>query len=94
LRNNNEVISNNSLSDGGVPVIITNSTIGNCSITNPPSECVSSSTLQILKIRAVDSGEYNCIANNVAGNNTGAAQLIVNGKLFTYFSYYCGAPCV
>ena len=82
LRNNNEAISNNSLSDGGVPVIITNSTIGNCSITDPPSQCVSSSTLQILKTRVGDSGEYSCVANNVAGSDVGAAQLIVNGKLF------------
>ena len=86
LRNNNEVINNNSLSDGGVPVIITNSAIGNCSITDPPSQCVSSSTLQILKTRAVDSGEYSCVANNVAGSDAGAAQLIVNGK----HSAYCG----
>ena len=79
LRNNNEIISNNSLSDGGVSVIITNSTIGNCSITDPPSQCVSSSTLQILNTRAVDSGEYTCLATNEAGRDTKAATLIVNG---------------
>ena len=79
LRNNNVLISSNSLSDGGVPVIITNSTIGNCSITDPPSQCVSSSTLQILNTRAVDSGEYTCVATNEAGRDTEAANLIVNG---------------
>ena len=80
LRNNNEVISSNSLSDGGVPVIITSSIMGNCTITDPPSQCVSSSRLQILNTRAVDSGEYTCVANNVAGMDDGTAQLIVNGK--------------
>ena len=79
LRNYNEVISNNSLSDGGVPIIIANSAIGSCSITDPPSQCVSSSTLQILKTRAVDSGEYTCVANNVAGSDEAMITLIVNG---------------
>ena len=83
LRNNNEVISNNSLSDGGVPVIITNSIMGNCTITDPPSQCVSSSTLQILNTRAVDSGEYTCVANNQAGNDKMMIALVVNG--ITYF---------
>ena len=80
LRNNNKMISNNSLSDGGVPVIITNSTMGNCTITDPPSQCVSSSRLQIFNTRAVDSGEYTCVANNVAGSVDGTTKLIVNGK--------------
>jgi len=78
------VISNNSLSDGGVPVIITNSTMGNCTITDPPSQCMSSSTLQILKTRAFNSGGYTCVANNVAGRDVGAAQLIVNGKIYVF----------
>ena len=74
------MISSNSLSDRGVPVIITNSIMGNCTITDPPSQCVSSSTLQISNTRAVDSGEYTCVATNVAGMDDGTAQLIVNGK--------------
>ena len=73
------MISNNSLSDRGVPVIITNSIMGNCTITDPPSQCVSSSTLQILNTRAVDSGEYTCVANTVAGKDEVIATLIVNG---------------
>ena len=80
LRSNNKVISNNSLSDGGVPVIITNSIMGNCTITDPPSQCVSSSRLQILNTRAVDSGEYTCVATNVAGSDRTSATLIVNGN--------------
>ena len=75
------MISNNSLSDGGVPVIITNSIMGNCTFTDPPSQCVSSSTLQILNTRAVDSGEYTCVATNVAGRDEESISLIVNGML-------------
>ena len=80
LRNNNEVKNNSSLSDGGVPVIITNSTMGNCTMTDPCSECVSSSRLEILKTRAVDSGEYTCVASNVAGRDDEITILVVNGK--------------
>ena len=81
LRNNNEVINDNSLSDGGVPVI-TNSTMGNCTMTDPRSECVSSSRLAILKTRAVDSGEYTCVATNVAGRDDETTILAVNGKVY------------
>ena len=79
LRNNNVLISSNSLSDGGVPVVISNSVMGNCTITDPPSQCVSSSTLQILNTRAVDSGEYTCIASNEVGRDTAIFNVIVNG---------------
>ena len=79
LINNNEMISNNSLSDGGISVIITNSIIGNCNITDPPSQCVSSSTLQILNTRAVDSGEYTCVASNGVGSATAKLHLTVIG---------------
>ncbi|XP_065892549.1 peroxidasin-like [Dysidea avara] len=78
LRNNNVLISSNSLSDGGVPVVISNSVMGNCTITDPPSQCVSSSTLQILNTRAVDSGEYTCIASNEVGRDTAIFNVIVN----------------
>ena len=78
FRNDNELLSNR-LSDGGVPVIITNSIIGNCSITDPPSQCVSSSTLQILNTRAVDSGEYTCVATNEAGSTFVIAKVTVHG---------------
>jgi len=54
--------------------------MGNCTITDPPSECVSSSRLEILKTRAVDSGEYTCVASNVAGTDSASTSLIVNGE--------------
>ena len=61
--------------------MVSNSVMGNCTITDPPSQCVSSSTLQILNTRAVDSGEYTCIATNEAGRNIETANLIVNGMI-------------
>ena len=45
-----------------------------------PTLCNSSSTLQILNTRAVDSGEYTCVANNDFGRDMASAQLTVNGK--------------
>ena len=69
----------NSLSDGGVPVIITNSIMGNCTITDPPSQCVSSSTLQILNTRAVYSGEYTCVATNEEGIDSTSSFLDIHG---------------
>ena len=59
--------------------MVSNSVMGNCTITDPPSQCVSSSTLQILNTRAVDSGEYTCVASNEVGNDTVTAQLIIDG---------------
>ena len=94
LRNNNEVISNKSLSDGGVPVIITNSIMGNCTITDPPSQCVSSSRLQILNTRAVDSGKYTCVATNVAGRDEIIFVLIVNGNIFVIYICVCVCVCI
>ena len=79
FRNDSKLLTNH-LSGGGIPVVITNSVMGNCTITDPPSQCVSSSTLQILNTRAVDSGEYTCIASNEAGSDTVMINLIVNGK--------------
>ena len=79
------MISDNSISDRGVPVIITNSIMGNCTMTDPRSECVSSSKLEILKTRAVDSGEYTCVASNVAGRDDETTLLVVNGKFWSYF---------
>jgi len=70
-------------------VIITNSTIGNCSITDPPSQCVSSNTLQILNTRVVDSREYTCVATNEAGSDAMTASLIVNGKIFCIITLKC-----
>jgi len=47
-----------------------------------PILCNSSSMLQILNTRAVDSGEYTCVATNNIGRDVASAQLIVNGKCY------------
>ena len=57
--------------------VISTYAIGNCNISDP---CMSSSTLQILNTRAVDSGEYTCVATNIVGNYSSTTILIVNGK--------------
>jgi len=77
---NKTILSNNSLSDGGAPVIITNITSGNCTVTDLPSHCTSSSTLKLFNSMPADSGEYICVATNVVGNDTYIANLVVDGK--------------
>ena len=59
---------------------ITPSTQGDCIITNPPSDCMITSTLDIVDNVPNDSGEYVCTAINVAGNNTASVSLTVHGK--------------
>ena len=59
---------------------ITDSTEGDCISTNPPSECVVTSTLDIANSIPNDSGEYVCTAINDAGNDTASASLTVYGK--------------
>ena len=59
---------------------ITNTTEGDCIITNPPSECVITSILDIADTVPNDSGEYVCTTSNDAGNNTASVSLTVNGK--------------
>ena len=80
LRNKNE-LKNNTLSDGGSPIIINNIKYGNCTYTDPSRQCVLSSILYILNTTAPDSGVYRCIAMNEAGNDTKESNLIVNGML-------------
>ena len=59
---------------------ITDTTEGDCIISNPPSECVITSILDIADNIPNDSGEYVCTAINDAGNDTASASLIVYGK--------------
>ena len=63
---------------------ITDTTEGDCIITNPPSECVITSILDIADNVPNDSGEYVCTAINDAGNNAASASLTVNGKHFSH----------
>ena len=59
---------------------ISDTTEGDCIISNPPSECVITSILDIADNIPNDSGEYVCTAINDAGNDTASASLIVYGK--------------
>ena len=53
---------------------------GNCIITDPPSECMTTSTLDIYDVVPNDSGEYVCTAINDAGSNTIPVSLTVHGN--------------
>ena len=59
---------------------ITDSTQGDCIITNPPSDCITTSRLDIADTIPNDSGEYVCTAINVVGNDMTSASLTVYGK--------------
>ena len=59
---------------------ITDSTQGDCIITDPPSDCITTSRLDIADTIPNDSGEYVCIAINVVGNDMESASLTVKGK--------------
>ena len=53
---------------------------GDCIITDPPSDCVITSTLDINNIVSNDSGDYVCTAINDADSNTTSVSLTVHGK--------------
>ena len=55
-------------------------TEGDCIITDPPSDCVIISMLDINDIVPNDSGEYMCTAINAAGSDTASGSLTVYGK--------------
>ena len=61
--------------------LITNKTEGNCAITDPPSQCETSSTLGIFTTQPADSGEYTCDASNEKGTSTITAELTIIGKI-------------
>ena len=53
---------------------------GDCIITDSPSDCVITSTLDIDDVVPNDSGEYVCTAINAAGSDTASVSLTVHGK--------------
>ena len=53
---------------------------GDCIITDPASDCVITSTLEINDVVANDSGEYVCTAINDAGSDTIPVSLTVHGN--------------
>ena len=67
---------------------ITDTAEGDCIITNPPSECVITSILDITDNIPNDNGVYVCTAINGAGNNTASVSLTVNGKYSSHRTTY------
>ena len=72
----NEIVLNGTMGK----FTISYSTEGDCIITDPPSDCVITSTLEINDIVPNDSEEYMCTAINAAGNDTASVSLTVHGK--------------
>ena len=73
--------------------IITNETNGNCSITDPPSQCETNSTLTIINAEPHDSGEYTCNATNEGGYVERSATLSVDGMYVCLYVNYVYIHC-
>ena len=58
---------------------ISSMTMGNCTITDPPEQCVISTTLKIFNTQPSDSGVYTCNATNEAGYLEKTATLFIVG---------------
>ena len=71
-RNGNELANSSK-------IMITNCTKGSCVITDPPDQCVISSTLEIFNTEPPDSGTITCNATNEAGYLEKSAALSVDG---------------
>ena len=67
---------------------ITDSTQGDCIITNLPSDCMTTSRLDIADTIPNDSGEYVCTAINVVSNDMTSASLTVYGEYSHQRSVY------
>ena len=66
---------------------ISSITVGNCTITDPPEQCVTSSKLEIINAQLPDHGTYTCNATNEAGYLEKNATLSVDGM------YICVRTC-
>ena len=77
-------IKNGNLLSNTTTMKISSTTMGNCTITDPPDQCVTSSTLTIFNTQPSDSGAYTCNATNEAGYVGKKARLIVVGKSKIY----------
>ena len=76
---NRNMLNNRSDSDG-IKILIIQTTMGNCIISDPPSHCETSSLLKIFNLQFSDSGEYTCNASNNVGTITQSAMLTALGK--------------
>ena len=61
-------------------IIISSTTMGNCTLTDPPNQCEISSILEIFDTQLSDSGVYTCNASNNAGYVEKNDTLTVVGK--------------
>ena len=68
---------------------ISSMTMGNCTITDPPEQCVISSTLKIFNTQPSDSGVYTCNATNEAGYLEKTATFSDIGMLILYAGVHC-----
>ena len=64
--------------------LISDAREGDCIITDPPSDCVITSILDINDVVPNDSGEYVCAAINAAGSDTASISLTVHVKYSLY----------
>ena len=76
-------IKNENLLSNTTSIIISSTTMGNCTITDPPDQCVTSSTLRIFNTQPSDSGVYTCNATNEVGYVGENATLTVTGMCNT-----------
>ena len=53
---------------------------GDCIITDPTTDCVITSTLDIYDVVPNNSGDYVCTVINDAGSDTASVSLTVHGK--------------
>ena len=84
---NGNVLRNTSDIHGSRYYII-NGIEANCLVTNPPSQCVTSSTLEIVNTELADSGIYTCNASNAAGAGTASTNLTVTSKFIISLSTF------
>ena len=84
-----------SMSDiDGTRYLITNETEGNCAISDPFSQCETSSTLEIFNIQPADSGEYTCNASNVVGVSAVSAELTITGNILNFKCFALHIACI
>jgi len=58
----------------------------NCSLKDPPEECVRSSTVQIYNTMSTDTGNYTCVVSNDYGEQDRSLYLTVKGTLMLHAS--------
>ena len=86
-------MKNENLLSNSTTMIISSTIMGSCTITDPPGQCVTSSTLRIFSTQPSDSGVYTCNATNEAGYIEENATLIVVGMCKNIYVAYGPTYC-